>query len=62
MLWLKCGRSLSELQNDPDSAHRNITVHCYRCNQPIKILRKLEFNLSFQKSRVILMKTDERSV
>lgn len=27
-----------------------------------KILRKLEFNLSFQKSRVMLMKTDERSV
>ena len=50
------------MQNDPDSAHRNITVHCYRFNQPIKNFKKLEFNLSFQKSRVILMKTDERSV
>ena len=28
------------MQNDPDSAHRNITVHCYRCNQPIKNFKK----------------------
>ena len=28
------------MQNDPDSAHRNITVHCYRCNHPIKNFKK----------------------
>ena len=93
MLWLRCGRNLSELQNNFGNTqcmaiplhtkncrtHKSTLNGCLllvylmstaRCRQEagtkrdgqIKKFQKREFYLSFQKSRVMLLKTDERSV